>query len=112
MMRVRCRLADLLQERGASVARFAREAGVSYPRANALARNLARAITWDVLEAVCRWAGCGPERVLTLERVPKGTAREAFDLEVTEEGRRLAERARRAERVTPYRPQRAKSRTR
>jgi len=97
-MRVRVRLAELLQERGASVARFAREAGVSYPRAAALVRGRAEAVRLDLLERILSWAGCRTDDLLVREKAPAGQA-EAFDVQPSQEAERLAERAKRATRA-------------
>ena len=98
MMRVRVRLAELLQERGASVARFAREAGVSYPRASALVRGRAEAVRLDLLDRIASWAGCSVRDLLVREQVEAGTV-EAFDVKPSPEAERLAERAKRATRA-------------
>lgn len=65
--RVRCRLDELLAERGMTLARLADEVGVTVVNLSILKNNRARAIRYSTLTAICDALGCEIGDLLVLE---------------------------------------------
>ncbi|WP_109474288.1 helix-turn-helix domain-containing protein [Ornithinimicrobium cavernae] len=55
---VRCRLDDLLAERGMTLADLAKQVDITYPNLSVLKNNRGRAIRFSTLAAICRALDC------------------------------------------------------
>ncbi len=65
--RVRCRLDELLAERGMTVAELSRRVGVSVVNLSVLKNDRARAIRFSTLTAICDALGCNVGELLIVE---------------------------------------------
>ncbi len=65
--RVRCRLDEILEERGMTVTELARRVGVTVVNLSVLKNNRARAIRFSTLTAICAVLHCQPGDLFTVE---------------------------------------------
>jgi putative transcriptional regulator len=66
--RIRCRLSQLLAERGMSLTELSRAVGVSVTNLSLLKNNHVRAVRYSTLEAICEVLDCQPGDLLVFER--------------------------------------------
>lgn len=65
---IRCRLDELLAERGMTLTELSARVGVSLVNLSVLKNNRARAIRFSTLTAICRALGCEVGELLVAER--------------------------------------------
>lgn len=64
---IRCRLDELLEERGMTLTRLSELVGVSIVNLSVLKNDRARAIRFSTLRAICQALGCEVGDLLVLE---------------------------------------------
>lgn len=64
--RVRCRLDELLEARGLTLAALADQVGVTVVNLSVLKNDRAKAIRFSTLTAICDALGCSPGDLFTL----------------------------------------------
>lgn len=64
-----CRLGEILDARGMTLAELSRLAGVSVVNLSVLKNDRAKAIRFSTLTAVCRVLGCTPGDLFTLREI-------------------------------------------
>ncbi|MCB4208669.1 helix-turn-helix domain-containing protein [Arthrobacter sp. UM1] len=65
--RLRCRLDELLAERGMTLTQLSERVGVSLVNLSVLKNNRAKAIRFSTLTALCDALGCQPGDLFTVE---------------------------------------------
>lgn len=65
---VKILLGQLLDEKRISQNQLAKDTGISVSTLRNLAHNRTTRISFDILEKICRYLGCGIQDVLSLEK--------------------------------------------
>ena len=68
--RIRCRLAELLEERNMTLTELASRVGMSLVNLSVLKNDRARAIRYSTLSAICRALECEVGDLLVVDRRP------------------------------------------
>jgi len=67
---VRCRLGELLESRGLTLAALAATVDITVVNLSILKNNRAKAIRFTTLRAICDALNCSPGDLLVIEQVP------------------------------------------